>query len=764
MLALARTRLLCSQTQSLSLLPSAFVASQSQHRRSGHVASILSFARPRSHMTLRKHLSDKTLCKRVIVKVGSAILTKKDYGLALGRLASLVEQVSELHRDGKEIVFVSSGAVAFGRQLLSALGEEHGVTDRASTRSSSATGQIGLMNLFQSLFAQYGITAAQLLVTQHDFGYRRTVNEMKESLVELLARRVIPIVNENDAVFTTVTADKGLHDVIDLADNDSLAANLAVQLNADLMILLSNIKGVYTKPPSKPGSRLLHSLNPSRPDGIECQGSSDVGRGGMDTKIGAAKWAWDNGVAVVIADGGQPNVLLDICEGKTVGTFLTDSPTRLPASDQAPLAREGSRKLQQLTGEERGEIINKLADSLLAEQETILAANAADLDAAKQANISDVLQARLALTPAKLETLAEGLRQIAEASKSVIGRTLKKTELAPGVVLKQITSPLGVLLVIFESRPDCLPQVAALAIASGNGLLLKGGKEAVHSNRVLHNLVRAAVALHAPPETVGLIETRGEIADLFAQEQPDIDLIIPRGSNALVKQIQEQAKGIPVMGHADGVCHVFLDKDASLEMAQKIIVDAKCGYPAACNAMETLLIHQDLVGTKMLEDLFQTLVSNKIQYYPGPRVAELFNTQKTNIVEDFHTEYGTLECAIEVVSDITEAIKHIHEFGSSHTETIITDNEETAKIFLDQVDSACVFHNVSTRFADGYRFGLGAEVGISTSRLHARGPVGIEGLLTTKWQLTGHGESAGEFDGVNNHFTHKPLSIENDNE
>ncbi|KAL5022327.1 hypothetical protein ScPMuIL_001482 [Solemya velum] len=376
---------------------------------------------------------------------------------------------------------------------------------------------------------------------------------------------------------------------------------------------------------------------------------------------------------------------------------------------------------------------------------------------AKEQGLAGPLISRLALNEKKLETLADGLRQIAASSHKTLGRVLKRSMIATGLELQQISVPIGVLLVIFESRPDALPQVAALAISSGNGLLLKGGKEASHSNRILHQLVQEALAPFVAKETIGLISRREDINDLLHLSQY-IDLVIPRGSSDLMRKIERTSKGIPVLGHSEGVCHVYIHKDATAESAMKIAHDAKCDYPAACNAMETLLIDQSLLRTALFDDVCNTLKAAGVKIHAGPRLASQL-TFGPSPATDMRKEYGDLEVTMEIVDNVHDAIKHINKYGSSHTDCIVTENDEVAESFLQSVDSACAFHNVSTRFADGYRFGLGAEVGISTSRIHCRGPVGVEGLLTTKWVLRGSGHTVEEFNSGDSRFIHEALPV-----
>jgi delta-1-pyrroline-5-carboxylate synthetase len=316
-------------------------------------------------------------------------------------------------------------------------------------------------------------------------------------------------------------------------------------------------------------------------------GQSRVGTGGMDSKVRAATWALDHDVSVVIANGFAQGMIANVVAGKKVGTFFTTAvPSGAPVEEQASKAREGSRQLQALEPQQRADIINNLANLLLDNQTEILAANKKDLDDARTKGLAAPMIARLVLSPNKLKNLAGGLRQIAASSHQNLGRLVRKTLISEGVLLKQITVPIGVLLVIFESRPDALPQVAALAISTGNGLLLKGGSEASNSNKLLHKLVGDALEPYCAREAVALVSRREDIEDLMSMNEY-IDLVIPRGSSQMIRSIQEQSKGIPVLGHSEGICHVYVDKDCDPQMALRIIQDSKCDYPAACNAMET---------------------------------------------------------------------------------------------------------------------------------------------------------------------------------
>jgi len=360
-----------------------------------------------------------------------------------------------------------------------------------------------------------------------------------------------------------------------------------------------------------------------------------------------------------------------------------------------------------------------------------------------------------------LLTLQKGIRQMADLDDP-LNVVKKKRELADGLELELKTCPIGVLLIIFESCPDSLPQIASLALASGNGLLLKGGKEAVNSNAALHQVIGDAIEKGSNGEIsrdiIALVTSRGQVKDLLGLEDV-IDLVIPRGSNALVSYIKANTK-IPVLGHADGVCHTYIDATADADAACKIVVDAKTDYPSACNAMETLLLHRETVENGVALKVMQALRSAGVKCLGGPKAMEAgLSDIPTSVTK---CEYGDLTCLVEVVDSMDEAIDWIHENGSGHTETIVCAEDSPAgEEFLNKVDAACVFKNASSRFADGFRFGLGAEVGISTGRIHARGPVGVEGLLTTKWQLRSKGgvSYVGEFGGTSptKQYTHKEL-------
>ncbi|KAK7134882.1 hypothetical protein R3I93_018101 [Phoxinus phoxinus] len=720
----------------------------------------------RAHGKSFAHRSELRQAKRIVVKLGSAVVTRGDEcGLALGRLASIVEQVAVLQNQGREMMIVTSGAVAFGKQRLrheillsqsvrQALHSgQNQLKDMAlpvlEARACAAAGQSGLMALYEAMFTQYSTCTAQILVTNLDFHDDQKRRNLNSTLHELLRMNIVPIINTNDAVVPPPEPNSDLQGVISIKDNDSLAARLAVEMRADLLIALSDVEGLYDSPPGSDDAKLLDTFYPGDQHSITYGTKSRVGIGGMEAKVKAALWALQGGTSVVIANGTHPkvtgHVITDIVEGKKLGTFFSEvKPAGPTVEQQTEMARSAGRTLASLEPEQRSDIICAFADLLTERKGEILSANKKDMEhAASTGRLSPALLNRLSLSSSKLNSLSIGLRQIAVSSQDSVGRVLRRTRVANNLELEQITVPIGVLLVIFESRPDCLPQVSALAIASGNALLLKGGKEAANTNRIMHELAQEALSIHGVKDAIQLVSTREEVEDLCRLEKM-IDLIIPRGSSQLVRDIQRAAKGIPVLGHSEGICHVYVDHEASIDKAIKIIRDSKCDYPAACNAMETLLVHRDLLRTPVFDQIIDMLRTEQVKIHAGPKFAS-YLTFSPSEVKSLRTEYGDLECCIEVVDSMQEAVDHIHKYGSSHTDVIVTENEETAEQFLQQLDSACVFWNASSRFADGYRFGLGAEVGISTARIHARGPVGLEGLLTTKWVLRGEGHTAADF-------------------
>ena len=433
-------------------------------------------------------------------------------------------------------------------------------------------------------------------------------------------------------------------------------------------------------------------------------------------------------------------------------TQAVDQPLRLVAET----TRQAAQTLASLSAEAKNRAIEAVAMALEANATAIVAANQADCDAAVADHLAQPLYGRLKLDRVKLEGAIAGLRDVARLPDPV-GTVQIHRELDAGLVLTRRAVPLGVLGVIFESRPDAVMQISALAIKSGNGVILKGGREAVRSCTALVQAIKQGLAAAGvDPAVVQLLTTREETRALLDLEGY-VDLIIPRGSNAFVRFVQENTR-IPVLGHADGICQLYIDREADLEQAIAIALDAKTTYPSACNAIETLLIHQDMAATG-LPALVEALHQARVELRGDEAARQIVSALVPATEDDWTTEYSDLILAIKVVASVEEAIAHINTYGSRHTEAIVTRNLATAAHFMERVDAAGVFHNCSTRFADGFRYGFGAEVGISTQKMPPRGPVGLEGLVTYKYQLVGDGHVSSTYSGSDaKPFTHRDLS------
>ena len=402
----------------------------------------------------------------------------------------------------------------------------------------------------------------------------------------------------------------------------------------------------------------------------------------------------------------------------------------------------------------RGKALAAIAAALDSEREAIRQENEKDMRNAESAGTAPALLHRLKFSDEKIDGVISGLLELRDLPDPV-GRVREKRELDPGFVLEKTTFPIGVIAMIFEARPDALVQIAGLAVKSGNSVVLKGGKEATLTNRLLVSIIRKASLPIIGHEWILGIESHADVNAILSLDK-EIDLIIPRGSNAFVRFVMEHTR-IPVLGHADGICSVYVDGDADLDKALDICIDSKCQYPAACNAAETFLV-DEAVAPAFLPRLSAAFAERHVRVHADASSLKYFPDAVPAAEDDYNTEYLSYECAVKCVSGIDEAISHIQTHGSHHTDAIVTENSERKELFFRSVDSADVFCNCSTRFADGFRFGLGAEVGISTSKIHARGPVGLDGLVTTKWLLSGNGETVAMYSGEGGRrFHHKDL-------
>lgn len=430
-------------------------------------------------------------------------------------------------------------------------------------------------------------------------------------------------------------------------------------------------------------------------------------------------------------------------------------------AEVARRAKAASRVLAVLPAARRDEVLLAAARLIEEREAEILSANELDCRAAsldvEKGRMTRSMFERLQTSERGVKQMATGIREVA-ALPDPLGRELAVTELDDGLTLYKLTCPLGVVGVVFESRPDVIPQVAALALKSGNALLLKGGAEAAHTNETLASIWRDALRSFedVPTDALNLLHTREDVG-LMLKRDREIDLLIPRGSKEFVRYVAEHSR-IPVLGHGEGICHVYVDRAADLKKAREIAFDAKVQYPAACNAAETLLVHEE-VAREFMPGMVERYLRAGVEVRGCPLTVSL--AASTSIVpateEDWAMEYSDLIISIKVVASCDEAIRHIHAYGSGHTECIVTEDQAAAALFLESVDAAGVYHNASTRFADGFRYGFGAELGISTSKLHARGPVGLEGLTTYKYRLEGSGQTVAAYSSGERSFKHRRI-------
>ena len=409
--------------------------------------------------------------------------------------------------------------------------------------------------------------------------------------------------------------------------------------------------------------------------------------------------------------------------------------------DIAKAAKEASLELLGAPEELKNLALKKVKENIEKNKDEIFAANKKDLDEAKSlvdsGEITSSTYARLKLDENKMRDMLKGIEDVISLQDPV-NKVFWTKELDEGLILKKVSCPIGVIGVIFEARPDVISQIASLAIKSGNAVILKGGKESNNTNAAIAKVINEALnsVENFPKNAINLVFSRDDIKALLELDEY-VDLIIPRGSNKLVKYIQENTK-IPVLGHASGICHIFVDESAKVDLAKKVCVDAKIQYPSACNAVETILVHKDFKG---IDELKSALLEAGVKIVENP--------------QDFSVEYGDKIVSFKLVSSVDEAIKHINKYGSGHTDSILSENSENVEKFMNYVDSAGVYHNVSTRFSDGFRYGFGAEVGISTNKTHARGPVGLDGLTIYKYKLFGAYQTVEPYAKGEKTFTHR---------
>ncbi|MEM3587468.1 MAG: glutamate-5-semialdehyde dehydrogenase [Candidatus Jordarchaeaceae archaeon] len=705
---------------------------------------------------------DLSNVNRIVIKIGTSSLTDEKYRLDPRKVKRFTDEIMELRKKKKEVIVVTSGAIGAG---IGRLNLKTRPKEIQWLQAAAAVGQNILMNTYDKYFSKHKQTVAQLLLTYEDFSNEHRYLNLRNTLTTLLKSGVIPIINEND---TTAV------DEIKVGDNDKLSALVASNLDADLLIILSDIDGLYTRDPkTSEEAELISTVREITPE-LEsiCGNESSRGTGGMMTKIQAAKITMEKGIPMIIANGGEKSIIKRIMNGEPIGTiFLPKNGVKNRHQNDTQIVETGSHKILEMAQAARKAAIElantptevknrallKMAEAIRQNKSRILEANREDVENAKKENLSKALVDRLKLDDSKIEDIIRSLESVAKLEDPV-GKTLSAIELDDGLKLFQVTCPIGVIGAIFESRPDALVQIASLCLKSGNAVILKGGSEAKKSNAVLFEILKSS-SQDLPEGWIQLAETREDVKSMLKMDKY-IDLLVPRGSNKFVKYIQENTN-IPVLGHSEGICHIYVDREADLEMAANICYDAKVQYPAACNSVETILVDKPIAEV-FLPMVAERLTNAGVKLKGCEETIKMLKHFKVEEVKDWHVEYSDLIVSIKIVDGVDEAISHINTYGSKHTDAIVTNNNETARKFLNFVDSSSVMHNASTRFSDGFRYGKGAEVGISTNKIHARGPVGLEGLVIYKYLLFGKGHIVADYIGPQaKRFTHKKLNIQN---
>lgn len=627
----------------------------------------------------------------VVIKLGTRVVTEADGRINTPFLKSLAAQIAPLFFfQAYRFIIVTSGAVASGRA----------VCNSDSDSVCAAVGQAGLISTYREIFSQHSITVGQVLVTEADL---RPESTLAATLHGLARARIIPIVNENDVTRANMESRH-------LTDNDALASAIANLTKAFRLIILTDVDGVKLDPKS---DHTLPTLTEANVSEVQFD-SNHAGRGGMRSKVQSCLGCKYS----VVWIGNYARL-----EEVTVSGLLK-SEVPLPYWTRC-FPSQPNAKISQIPFSERKRLVADILRALPTPD--LWHANAKDLR--KNENASP----RSLLTPEKLSVVTNGIVHYMSSLSDPLGVILTDKTIYGGIALKQVTVPLGRIFIIFESRPDVIPQVVALALLSGNELVLKGGKETFRTNQAMYETIAHILSDHGmDPRTITTITTREEAHEMLVNPK-DITVVIPRGSAELVRYVQENSR-VPVLAHADGVCHVYVHGEAQLDAALKVILDSKLQYPAVCNSAETILLDRSLKLRPEFAEFVTALEKGGCNIQAGLNFHKDY--PQYNVATSYHCEYGDNRITVEWVSDVKAAITHINTHSSHHTECIVTENASVAAQFQSQVDSASVFHNVSTRFADGRRFGLGAEIGIATSKVHARGPVGITGLLSTQYRAS----------------------------
>jgi len=663
--------------------------------------------------------------KRLVIKIGTSSLVLPSGKINLEKIDQLAFVISSLHNKGIEVVLVSSGAMGFG---LNVLDLDKRPVEVGKQQAVSSVGQVAMMSLYSQVFAHYQTKVSQLLLTRDVVEYPESLSNAINAFDSLFELGVVPVVNENDAV----SVDEMDH-ATKFGDNDRLSAIVAKIVGADLLIMLSDIDGLFDKNPNIYEDATLRSYVPEITEEILASAGgagSKFGTGGMMSKIKSAQMVFENHSQMVLMNGENPRDILRVLEGAKM-TYINT------LGQQAKVA---GRQIAKLSTAAKNDLLNQVAKALVAESAYIITENAKDMANAKENGISEIMQDRLLLTEDRIAGIAEGVRQVADL-QDPIGQVVRGYTNLDGLKIVQKRVPMGVIAMIFESRPNVSIDAFSLAFKTNNAIILRGGRDAINSNKALVTVARKALETAGiPADAVQLVEdTSHEVAEELMAATEYVDLLIPRGGARLIQTVKEKAK-VPVIETGVGNCHIYVDKYANLDMATQIVINAKTQRPSVCNAAESLVVHAD-IAEDFLPQLEKAISKvHAVEFRADERALKVMDKAVSALPEDFATEFLDYTMSVKVVDSLDEAIGWINTYTTSHSEAIVTQDISRAEQFQDDVDAAAVYVNVSTRFTDGFVFGLGAEIGISTQKMHARGPMGLEALTSTKFYINGQGQ------------------------
>ncbi len=677
--------------------------------------------------------TDSLAPNRVVVKIGTNVLVSASGRLDLSRMRDLAEEVCDLHDKGSKIVVVTSGAIAAGRDKL---GLEAKPESLPLQQASAAVGQGVLMAHYSSFFEKRGKKIAQLLVTEDDFEGERLAN-LLNTFETLFALGVIPVVNENDSVSTSeLEFSRNGGTFRAFGDNDMLSALIASALKAGALVLLSDVDGLLDG-----RNRVVRAVEEIDGSTYALDRRNGRGRGGLASKLKAARKACDNGVTAWLANGRKENALKRIFSGRGEGTLFKarQKPAGDYALELAARAKNAQRRLERASAEERNATLLAFASLLEKNRARILEANSEDVGLARKGGARPAAIDRLALDQRRVSGIVSSVESA--AAKDVLDKA-ESWELENGLKVARRRVPFGVVLFIFEGRPNVAADACALAVKTGNAIILKGSRSAANSNRVIAGLAR---------EALGAAGLDADAVQLFGGSQEDfmrllrldrlVDLAVPRGGEELIAFLKKNSSA-PLLFAGGGVCHVYVDEYADGRKAVAVVANAKTQRPSACNAAEVLLVHASRLD--LLRETAKRLAEEGVELrccsvsYAVLSQAGL--DVKRAAAGDFETEFGDKVMAVKVVGSLAEAIRHVNAHGTRHSDAIVTEDRASAEAFLEGVDSACVYWNASTRFSDAKVLGFGPELCISTQKLHGRGPLSFDSLYTTKLAIEGNGQ------------------------